>query len=477
MDDSIVSSIDYDKIVKFTYEGSPRFAFAIESIGRNVIDEAGARWLEVSGRGVLALLENAGVYPFGGMTAKASDVRWFNFGALDAWDHDLGVTWGTPEAVVWADADSGIAGYPLEWPDPDASWIWATDPMVTSPPNTNNWFRKQFTISGNQSCRIYATCDNAFELYIDGEVVLSCDLVTLQWTQVFSTDIDLIDGDHVIAIKGMNGPEWTGPVNPASLIAEIVTLTPEGDDDTLVVCTDATWDVSEDEPRWYAGDVLFTLVTEAQARDVDGVNNLTMDFDAAEDSNGNPWSTQVARSWDVVNTDLLVVAQDLAELGLDVWVTPDMVLHAAESRGVDNTDVVLSDDTSVTRWAFSGSRATGTHGWIRNDRGWTEVSDSAGETAHGRREIGISLGASDSDDQATDVVRAAFNETASPREVVTDTALIPASGAKAYVDFNVGDTVTGINSSGSTADVRLLSITVVQSDDAGVTYTPELEVV
>jgi hypothetical protein len=223
--------------------------------------------------------------------------------------------------------------------------------------------------------------------------------------------------------------------------------------------------------------VLRTLVLEAQTRDVDGVTNLTMDFDAETDSNGQPWSTKVARSWDIVNTSVLTVAQDLAELGVDVWITPDLVLHCAETRGsVLAGDVVLSDDTSVARWSFAGERATGTHGWIRNDQGWTEVVDSGGEAAWGRREVGMSLGASDSDEQAADVVRAAFREIAVPQETVQDTELIPADGARAYVNFDVADTVTGIDKDGSPANVRVLSITLVQDDDAKVVYTPELEV-
>jgi hypothetical protein len=475
----VVAAVGYDQVLKFTYEGSDRFAIFIESIGWNVVDEAGDRWLNLSGRGLLGWLANAAVLPVGGMTKSVADVRWFNFGAVDAPDHDLHVTWSTPEAVKWDVRDDNVAGYPLDWPDIAAYWLWPTDPEASVAAGTKAWFRASFTLARPTSIEIWAAADNFLDLYLDGELLISQTSDPYGWQTATTTRVELPSGTHVIAVRGQNAipPPTIAGYNPAAILVSLLEVDGDGSLGGSVLHTDTSWECASEEPWWSAGDVLRTLVLEAQTRDVDGVTNLTMDFDAETDSNGQPWSTKVARSWDIVNTSVLTVAQDLAELGVDVWITPDLVLHCAETRGsVLAGDVVLSDDTSVARWSFAGERATGTHGWIRNDQGWTEVVDSGGEAAWGRREVGMSLGASDSDEQAADVVRAAFREIAVPQETVQDTELIPADGARAYVNFDVADTVTGIDKDGSPANVRVLSITLVQDDDAKVVYTPELEV-
>lgn len=57
--------LDYQNVVTFAFRGAERFGFVIERKRAAVVtaDEDAGRWLTVSGRGVLALLESALVYP------------------------------------------------------------------------------------------------------------------------------------------------------------------------------------------------------------------------------------------------------------------------------------------------------------------------------------------------------------------------------------------------------------------------------
>lgn len=479
--DDDAALLDYDKVVVFTYAAQETRAWVIETLDWNVVDEAGSRYVLAAGRGIEMWLEGAAVYPVGGMKRKSATERFFNFASVDSYDHDLGATWVVPGAIPWDDRVGPLAGYPLDWPDIQCRWIWAGAPYELVPANTPNWFRRRFTLTARYPVRVFATADSGADVYLDGEQVLSfTHNETGQWRKTFTADITLEAGTHVLAIEGRNGTNPTTPT-PAGVIALLTTLTADGDPDATILRTSTQARVSTTEPGWLAGDVLHTLVTEAQARGAGRVANLTLDFDAELDSNGDPWTVRVNRSWKVVFDNVLTVASDLAELGIDFWITPDLVMHAAEARG-EVTSVTLkrgqdAGDPSVQAWSVSGQRATATHAWILTAKGWVEASDTAGVTAHGRLEVGYEVGNTPSDDTADEVAAAAFAAAAAPTETVKATALIPAEGAVAFVDFGIGDVVNGWDRNGDAAQVRVLSITLTEDDDDGkVTYTPEFDV-
>lgn len=473
--DAAVAVADYDQVIKFGYAGGDRFACVVEQPAWGVVDESGKRYLELSGRGLLMWLEAAGLLPASGTVEFSTpDQRWFNFAAADSFAHDLHATWATPAAVKWSSRTTGpLAGYPKDWPDRDAYWIWSIDPLTPTTSGSVNWFRKQFTLSADAVCRLYVTADDFVDARVDGALVFS-EAEEFYWKRTGTVDVTLTAGTHVLALRGGNTPRVFA-VNTASVIASLVTLDASGNPDATIVHTDGTWQVATTEPYWTAGDVLHTVVTEAQAFGWGHLAALTLDFTAAVDSNGAAWSTKApARSWDIVTTNLLTIASDLAALGIDIWITPDLVMHAAESRG-SVKDVTLTPASTVAGWKIQGRRATGTYGWVRTDLGWVPVQDTAGVAAHGKIAVGLHVGMSDSDDTAAQVAAAAFAVTAAPLETVTDTTVAPSAGATAYVDFDVADTVNGLDKTGAVKAQRLLSLTVAQDSDGNVTYRPELE--
>ncbi|MGE3795116.1 MAG: hypothetical protein AB7I38_14475 [Dehalococcoidia bacterium] len=479
--DDDAALLDYDKVVVFSYADQDPKAWFIESLDWNVVDEEGNRYAVATGRGLEGWLEGAAVYPFGGIKRNSALERHFTFASLDSFDHDMGVTWDRPGAITWDDRVGPLAGYPLDWPDIQARWIWAGDPYDLVPAETPNWFRRRFTLTARYPVRVFATADNGADVYIDGEQVLSFPHgETGNWKRTFTADLVLEPGTHVIAAEARNAIIPTTPT-PAGFLAMITTLTPDGEPDATILRSSTVFACATDEPGWLAGDVLHTLVLEAQARGAGRLANLTMDFDAALDSNGDPWTIKVKRSWRVGFDSVLTVAGDLAELGVNFWITPDLVLHAAETRG-QITDVTLhrgQDDgaPSVQAWSVAGQRPTATHALILTGKGWVQRVDSAGLAAHGRLEVGLELGNTDSDDTADEVAAIAFNAAAAPQETVKATSLIPAADAIAFVDFGIGDVVNGWDKDGEPAQVRVLSISVTEDDaDGKVTYGPEFDV-
>lgn len=476
--DADADLVDYDAVVTMGYSGADCFSWFVETIRWVVVGEAGERWIEAAGRGCLAWLETVPVLPYGGsVQPKSKDVRYFNFASLDAGDHDLGVTWTTPVGIKWDLRDGPAAGLPLDWPDIDAYWIWSTDPTEDRPDGEINWFRHEFTTSEDYTCRLYCTADNGADVYIDGEQVLSFYAESGAWKETHSVDLTLPAGFHVVAIKGTNS-SFPVTTNAASVILSMVTLTAEGDPDVLLVRTDELWQCSDTEPQWLAGDILYTLVSEAQALGgFAGFENLTIDFDGDVDSNGNPWTLRLPpKDWPIVTANLLNVALDLAEIGLDVWVTADdLVLHAVDNRGT-TVDVDLVDTDVVTSWVVEGRRPTATEAYVRTDAGWVHVEDTAAIAAHGRRVVGLEAGNTDSTTTAESIAQTAFDQGAHPEELITTASLNAVTGKKPYLDYQVGDTLTGLDRNGDPAPVRLLSLTVKEDPDNGkVEVEPQFE--
>lgn len=474
--DPLASTIDYNQVVIFALTSGDQFAAFIETIDRNIVGEAGDRYVSVQGRGLLAWLEAAVVLPAPGtVTKEQAGERFFNFASIDSFDHDLGVTWGIPGSVAWEDRTGILAGYPLDWPDVICRWIWSGRPYGLFPRLTQNWFRRRFSLTDATALRLFATADSGLDVYVDGESILEVTHTQMgQWRTTWTADLELPAGDHVIAIRGQNGSmPYTD--TPAGVIAELVSLTTDGTPDTVIVRTSSRWQVTTSEPKWLAGDILYTLVTEAQARGAGKLEHLTLDFDAAVDSRGAPWTTQVSKSWRIGFDNLLTVALDLAAEGIDIWVTPDRVLHAAETRG-QVLDVDLTDGQNVAAWTISGQRAQATHGWFFTTKGWVEAINSPAEDVEGRLEIGIELGNTDSEADARRVALAAFRKLGYAQETVTGVGIVPMPGAVPGVDFTVGDVVNGIDAAGSPDLVRVLAINVSEDPDtAAPQFAPEFE--
>lgn len=199
-----------DAVVKVNYEGAVRFAWFIEEIDRTLVDSDGRRTIKASGRGLLGWLDDCIVFPQRGLTAWNNPQRGYNYVAEDgAWT--ASTTFSTPSAVAWTADTTARSKAPLRWPDKAASWIWATSPTGTVQTGTVNWFRSTFTLASPKRVRFAATADNEFDLYLDGQLLLSSSDFSGQgatWTQFKTRTLNLGQGSHQLAARVRNGSPW-----------------------------------------------------------------------------------------------------------------------------------------------------------------------------------------------------------------------------------------------------------------------------
>jgi hypothetical protein len=200
-----------DNVVRVIYEGATRFAWFVEKLDRALSDGTNQRSLTASGRGLLAWLEDAVVYPQGGLKETSADERPFNYAAEDGpWK--TSVTWSAPQGVQWRNDTTPRAGLPADWPDNRARWIWSTDPnSETVPEGTVNYFRSTFTLSGSTRIRFFATADNYFDMYLNGSLVMSSNRFSENaptFAQRVAYTTRLNKGTHTIGVRVRNGKRW-----------------------------------------------------------------------------------------------------------------------------------------------------------------------------------------------------------------------------------------------------------------------------
>jgi hypothetical protein len=247
-----------------------------------------------------------------------------------------------------------------------------------------------------------------------------------------------------------------------------------GQAQSLIVRTNDSWEVSDEEAKWYPALILKTLAQEAEDRDVYRLDALTWDYTFASPSSGS-WTTSVEATMKVGMT-LLQVLDEVVDMGIDIWVTPDKKVKAAERRGSDlSATVSLAIASNLLSFTTKVEPQLKTHALIRTKAGWATKSADLIDT-HGRRETYLEFGNTKSEDTARVVADRLLKRTGKPMILASSVEAIPITGALPFADFAVGDRITIPDATGaSTVKARVLSIGM-KLDGNGVTFQPELEV-
>lgn len=480
-DDPAAAYLKDRNLVRFHYAGDYRYAFRIQNPSNVVVgDRASDRWLSVAGPGVMSMLNDAVLYPEYGLSRASLDERAFSFASAIS-DWYVSSEWVAPEGVGWTVDTSSRAGDPSGWPDHSAQWIWDTDPDGDSPDFKVVYFRSTFTLTANTIVVINATADNFYELYLNGEQILFSGYDDpWTWQRLGEYSVALPAGTYLLAARVMNAFRGIGnlDINPAGFICSVA-VSVNGKPGTVLRRTDTTHWLCRPEgttpPAWRAAQVLHAFISEAQFRGVDAVAALTEDFTPAVDSNGDPWTDSVDRTF-TVGTKGLDMVEQLTELSIDVAVGADLVVHAWTQRGTDKSvggnPVVLRPALNLKGYRVATDLAITTRLLVRTPNGWVEAAAS-NEGADGRVEDMLQLGNASSDVQATRQAHAAFGDVAHP--VITfEATCLPVPGATPYVDFDNGDFVLAPDGAGSAARLRVMSISVSEDEKGAVTFVPEL---
>jgi hypothetical protein len=201
-----------DAVVRVIYQDDVRFAWFVETRERDLANSSGQMTLTASGRGLLAWLEDAVVYPLGGLADFLAPDRPFN------WASGPGGGWrgsGNYQAalgVQWRNDSTARAKLPIRWKDPQAQWIWRTNPEAAVQRGTVNWFYRDFTLTEPKRIKFFASCDNQMDVFLDGQQIMSSsdfDAEAASFTQMARFTIRLGVGPHTLSARVKNDRPWT----------------------------------------------------------------------------------------------------------------------------------------------------------------------------------------------------------------------------------------------------------------------------
>lgn len=120
----------------------------------------------------------------------------------------------------------------------EPQWIWASEHEQDQVPRGTVYFRKSFDVSNIEQGRVQITCDDHFELYVNGRNVGSgADWKTMQ---TFNVQKYLQNGHNVVAVKAQN---VNG--NTAGLVGRVIVKQKSGTE--LSYSSDTTWKASSVE--------------------------------------------------------------------------------------------------------------------------------------------------------------------------------------------------------------------------------------
>jgi hypothetical protein len=469
-------------IVKFSLFGAIRMACRIVTESC-VLAVDGITWLRFENQpGLLSLLGDAVVLPEYGLGRRSRSQR--NFGFMSA-DGPWRVTsdWGAPLGNTWA-TDVPRHGYPPTLRAANPYWIAASPgPAVAVPAGTVNYFRHIFNTASPTYVNILATADNFLTLYVDGDEIISPNPEhPFGWREAPGVSLVLSAGNHVFAAKVENAVGLgTGGSSPIGFILAVQTLDTSGVSTGVVMRTNLTDWIAHDgtpEPGWFRAQVLKTLFDEAVARGVVGPSYLTLGFTATADSASAAWTDRGQFVFSVASQTLAEVATQLAETLLDVHVDPVAIkLNAWNRKGSDKSATVqlkLGADAGTLK-AYETTKSVARRTRVVTqlaDGSWTTTTDDAGLAAVGLVETGASVGSASSVTTAYTAALAVLKEAAAPLMTASGEPST-LTGAKPYVDYQLGDTITVPGHRGGTAKARVLAITVDGSSDT-VRAWPEL---
>lgn len=201
-----------DNVIRVQYRSATRYAWFIEVVEQDLALASGQQTITASGRGLLAWLDDAVVYPQGGLADFSSDQRPFNFAAADgAWKST--VTWSTPQTILWRNDTTARKGMPVKWRsiDPDARWIWSTDPTAVVERGTVNYFRGTFTLTESTRIKMWASFDNFGQVWLDGTLVMDSSRfneTAPSYSQFTTFVARLGKGTHTVAARVRNDKPW-----------------------------------------------------------------------------------------------------------------------------------------------------------------------------------------------------------------------------------------------------------------------------
>lgn len=486
--------IDYRNVLKIKVDGLVIGAFLIarkKSLTITDSEKVGEAY-ELSGESLKIWFDDADVKPFGGLKKQSQETRAFSWASeRGAWYKSS--DWVTPK-VVKIFGDGLWYNHKIDkWPEDSrqaSRWIWGADynGEGSAPDNGICLFRYEFTIATAGSYCFYLAADDYVDMFVDGAQVLTTDGKTSALKSATRVEFDLSAGAHVIALKVQNMVLGSG--NPAALVGAFYRVIGNGKETFIgATGTAAGWTVMPYPaviPGWATGEVLLTLLNEAEARGVLFPTRLTPTFTSTLDSEGIAWPKQ---DWAFdIGESLLSVVGKLEELGCNVWIDPsNYELNVTQQRGVDrsifvydvdgitaiSTPVVFEQGKNLRKAESEGVGKIKNSLTIKTEDGWIIRDDTGSVGTYGVIESLLDTGASEGISSTLAGIiflqRATAEEGATYDIISTDS--IP------FRDFNEGDWVLAPDERNLLVKRKIMSISLSESDSGRPLYALEFDTI
>lgn len=218
------------RYVRCFLDGVARFTWLIEAQPERVIvsnDEEYGEVTTAQGRGWIARLDYALVYPEGGITNPLNPQhRLFSFASpsfpnFSGWSASSYVEGKAgsilpPRTIVGS--EKKLEPAPEGFPDPDAYWIWATpQPHAAG----KCYFLRAFTNPVAQGLKIAASADNFYTLYLDGVPILGETEDGFGWRSYKEIVVELPAGTYLLGVVAENQSLASPGNNPAGFVLTI----------------------------------------------------------------------------------------------------------------------------------------------------------------------------------------------------------------------------------------------------------------
>lgn len=491
MDDPILkaypTALNYGNIVRFWLGGKCISGFRIKSRTRTLVssDEGAALVRTVSGPTVHHLLDDFLVKHARTPRPDSPSEREFTW-ASPAGDWYNASKWNYP-VRQWTRKNpptNAKKHMPKAWPVPSAKWIGFR--------GAHKYFRKDFTTStDNLLVRIYATTDEWFKVYMDGELVLEGNAIETGYREFTYVDLVLPRGTHTVAayaraIGSAGGDGWD------NFIFGMCKITPLGKRILPpILVSNSTWKAHRGNPPpgWNRAQVLRQIIAEAKVRNVTAADLLVLGFGSTTDTAGQAWVDTFNESVSIGTSALDLQSQLSEGNGFDVWVDPaDFTIKAWKQRGSDkSSSIALIPGTNLLDYEVEGTDEVVNDLLIQYEGGWTNASHTVSQSTYGKREGFISLGgitdASSASNLGSGLLRglaAAQRKagTADIKSARTDQptgSILAVEGMVPMLDYETGDIIMAPNEDFTMKKHRVLSLSLQEDDNKALTWDAELE--
>lgn len=337
-------------------------------------------------------------------------------------------------------------------------------------------FRTDMVVPGSpgdqQVVRCYLSSDESASLWVAGEQVYETHDVEFGRKETHYVDLVLLPGTYGVGVDTLTSVTKGGDgVDPIIFCAGL--LDDAGDITSWICVSSDAWGVTRrddsgpgsEPPGPTPGEIIRDIIGEAAARNTCGWSSITFDFDGDVDSYDNDWAVATERVVRYGSDDYTQFFRALGETEADVWITPDLTMHAAPQQG--ETRAFTWTESHIQTMADDLEAGHGSVGMGLTHDGWVQVNGSGAATW--REEFGLELGQALTTTMGSRIISAALSE--EDRWDATF-SYAPPAGQIPMLNFGPGDWIS-INYRGVIDTVRILSITG-KAGEGGILWTIEV---